>query len=282
MRVRGDQYQGELKVGQKVYSGLYGGRYGIIAKINGTQDPCSIKHLGRGCIVMGGHANIDVVFDEYLSRAIPESIIRGVQWEIMDEYATPDEILSALTEADMHTREKKTQEEQAKNEREKRRESLPSKYPYLQKSNPADKISGYALGAKNIRTELKRAFPSVKFTVRSEGYSGGCSINIGWTDGPSIPSVEKITKKYQEGNFNGMEDIYENDRENVWPDVFGGAKYVFNQRSHSKDFVERVAKKLGYSLKWDEYQRYECIEENYQNVESSRHWLNKELNEKDA
>jgi hypothetical protein len=35
------------------------------------------------------------------------------------------------------------------------------------------KIDGLNAAAKNMRIELKAAFPGVKFTVRSERYSGG-------------------------------------------------------------------------------------------------------------
>ena len=92
------------------------------------------------------------------------------------------------------------------------------------------KYRGHTLGAKNIRIELKKAFPEVKFSVRSESYSGGDHININWTDGPLTDDVEKITGKYQKGDFDGMEDIYNYNHENVWPDVFGGSRYVFENR----------------------------------------------------
>lgn len=98
---------------------------------------------------------------------------------------------------------------------------------------PADcKGGALVAAAKNIRIELKRAFPSVKFSVKSERYSGGDSINVGWIDGPSSAQVDLIVKKYQGGSFNGMEDIYEY-ADSRWNDAFGDAKYVFSQRSYS-------------------------------------------------
>ena len=86
------------------------------------------------------------------------------------------------------------------------------------------------LAAKNIRTELKRGFPGIKFSVTSDVYSGGDSVDVRWYMGPTVKEVEKITGKYQEGSFNGMEDIYEYDSENVWDDLFGGSKYVIENR----------------------------------------------------
>jgi hypothetical protein len=61
--------------------------------------------------------------------------------------------------------------------------------------------------AKLIRTALKRAFPGVTFSVRSKVYSGGSSINVDWTDGPTAKQVEAIAKSYQGGRFDGMIDM---------------------------------------------------------------------------
>ena len=94
------------------------------------------------------------------------------------------------------------------------------------------KVDGLNAAAKNMRLQLKEAFPGVKFSVRSERYSGGDSINVGWQDGPTTEQVESIVKRYQGGNFNGMEDIYEYSAD-AWNDAFGDAKYVFSNRSYS-------------------------------------------------
>jgi hypothetical protein len=92
---------------------------------------------------------------------------------------------------------------------------------------------------------LKRAFPAVKFSVKIE-HRGSGSININWTDGPTTEQVKTVTGKYQEGDFNGMEDIYEYNRA-VWPEVFGGARYVFENRHESADLIAKAAKEYGYN-----------------------------------
>ena len=58
--------------------------------------------------------------------------------------------------------------------------------------------------AKLIRRDLREAFPGVKFSVRSDTYSGGASIDIRWTDGPRTAKVEPITERYQGAGFDGM------------------------------------------------------------------------------
>lgn len=243
-RTRGDQYQGNLKVGQVVHCILYGGKDGVISAIHGTQDPASIKSLGGGCVVMGGRATIDVAFPEYVSRGIPEGIVRGVQWYISNTIETKEVIDSCLEIANEAVDQEKEKQRKEGEEKTNIKVGLPAKYPYLTPKNNG--ISSHALGAKNLRIELKRAFPRIKFSVRSESYSGGDSINVGWTDGPLTEDVEKISNKYQEGSFDGMIDLYEYDHSNVWPDVFGGAKYVFENRHESTELLAKVAKDWGY------------------------------------
>lgn len=246
-RIRGDQYQGNLQVGKKVHCILYGGNDGIISAINGQQDPGSIKSLGGGCIVMGGRATIDVAFPEYVSHAIPESIVRGVQWYIYEAIETKEVIDLCLGIANKAVEVKKQSNIEKGKARDQRRSELPALYPHLISMNGEMKYRGHTLGAKNLRIELKKAFPSVKFSVRSESYSGGDSININWTDGPLTEDVEKISNKYQEGNFDGMADIYNYNHDNVWPDVFGGAKYVMENRHESVVLLTKVAKQWGYA-----------------------------------
>lgn len=102
------------------------------------------------------------------------------------------------------------------------------------------------LAAKNIRTELKRAFPGVKFSITSKSYSGGNSVDIHWTDGPTSKEVEAITSKYQQGSFDGMTDSYDYDSDRCWTDVFGGAKYVQEQRDVTAEAYHAAAVRLGY------------------------------------
>ncbi len=110
-------------------------------------------------------------------------------------------------------------------------------------------MSDHASAAKLIRQELKKAFPLVKFSVTSESYSMGDSVNVSWTNGPNTDKVNEIVKKYQYGHFNGMEDIYENSNNrvdipqtkfvqtrreitnNIWNECFEYSKQYFNDLS---------------------------------------------------
>jgi Zn/Cd-binding protein ZinT len=88
-----------------------------------------------------------------------------------------------------------------------------------------------ARAAQMIRRELKETYPTVKFSVRSQSYSMGDSIDVTYTDGPLSKDVEEITNKYQAGSFNGMEDIYEFDNRNA---DLPQTKYLFVTRNASE------------------------------------------------
>ncbi len=164
--------------------------------------------------------------------------VRGVQWYISDEIASRETINDTIEKARLAKEEGERKRKKAEEDRTQRRAALPAAYPYL--------TPGTSNGAKNIRTELKRAFPAIKFSVTTTRGTG--SIRINWTDGPLAEDVEKITGKYQEGNFDGMNDIYEYDHENVFPDVFGGTRYVFENRHESPELIHKVALGLGYNM----------------------------------
>ena len=102
-------------------------------------------------------------------------------------------------------------------------------------------MSIHAETAKAIRTELKKVFPLIKFTVTSQTYSGGNSVHISWNDGPTSERVGQVVYKYQYGHFNGMEDIYENsNRRDDLPQV----KYVQVRREVSEETKQNIFKNL--------------------------------------
>ncbi|HSH50428.1 MAG TPA: LPD29 domain-containing protein [Bacteroidales bacterium] len=112
------------------------------------------------------------------------------------------------------------------------------------------KKSIHAQCAAAIRKELKKEFTGVKFSVISDSFAGGNSVDISWTDGPTTKMVEKITKKYQYGHFDGMVDMYEysNRREDI-----PQAKYVHTSRDISEktkqEILEIIRKKYGIENK---------------------------------
>jgi hypothetical protein len=228
------QKSATLLVGQYVESILYSRGRGIIYEISGEQTPETVLSIAKhGVFATGGSAMISVAFPSGRSRMIPESIIRGVQWTIFDRIATPAEVENLVAQAIAAEEAAKAEEQRQETNRKNRLAGQLAEFAGWLEPLPGSKKSDHALGAANIRKELKKAFPGVKFKVTSDSFSGGNSIDIRWTAGPTVREVESITAKYQEGSFNGMEDIYENNRANTWPDAFGGAKYVQEHRDMS-------------------------------------------------
>lgn len=98
-----------------------------------------------------------------------------------------------------------------------------------------------ALCSKKIKQDLKNAFPNVKFSVKSDNFSGGNSVDITWIDGVTYDMVEKVVKKYQYGNFDGMTDSYNvNNQDTSIPQVM----FVQCQRSYSNEIIEKTRKAL--------------------------------------
>lgn len=101
-----------------------------------------------------------------------------------------------------------------------------------QKIKNKGKMSNHAAAAAAIKVELSKAYPGIKFSAKSESFSMGDSVHVGWVDGPNEEEVNDIIKKYQYGSFNGMEDMYEytNSRSDL-----PQSKYVSGSRSLSND-----------------------------------------------
>jgi len=118
-------------------------------------------------------------------------------------------------------------------------------------------LSDQAQVAKLIRKELKEKFPGIKFSVRSESFAGGNSVDIDYTDGVPDDEIRKIVNKYEAGSFDGMTDMYNYDYDKTGPT----AKYVMVQRSISPEVWQKTKEEL--AAKYD-------IE-----IENDQAWFNK-------
>lgn len=91
--------------------------------------------------------------------------------------------------------------------------------------------------AKAVKTELKKVFPDIEFTVISDNYSGGHSLEIYYVDGPTTKEIKAITDKYLYGKWNPTIDSYD------FTNQRGGipqAKYIqINRESSESVEIER-------------------------------------------
>lgn len=250
-------------IGQRVHCILYGGRDGTIVNIIGEQQPASVRQIG-GVMLSGGNAEFDIVWDDgTTSKLIPESLLYSVQWRVYDEVYNDIQISSAKANAQIHTVQCQIAKENKEKRQAEERARIRQENRHLEQGN--DCWSG-KLAAVNIRKELKKAFPKIKFSVRKTHYG---SLNIGWTNGPKTAEVSKITNKYLDGHFNGMEDIYKSNDNNVWPSVFGGAKYIFHNRGHSDAVISQAIQSVW--TKWADDEPMPTVEDYHQGRTYSIH-----------
>lgn len=93
--------------------------------------------------------------------------------------------------------------------------------------------------AKLIKQDLKTAWPTVKFSVRTGRGAGVSAVDVYWTDGPTEKQVEAVVGKYEAGHFNGMIDMYEYDKDPYTVDGYDvTVRYVICQRTISADTCE--------------------------------------------
>lgn len=134
-----------------------------------------------------------------------------------------------------------------------------------------------AATAKLVRLALKKAFPGEKFSVRSDTYANGASIDISWVDGPTQSAVDEVGRQFCGARFDGMVDLKVYTEHWLMPDgsvaiahspgtngsfteivgdppsgdavlVSFGADYVFAHRKLSAEFTEKVLRKFEAKL----------------------------------
>ena len=136
--------------------------------------------------------------------------------------------------------------------------------------------------ASIIKQFVKRFFPDIKVWSKSQTYSGGSSVDVSLSnlDGSEIhqniyEQISEFSNKFKGGSFNGMEDIYEYNNNDVLTD--NGTKldyfpsYVFCKNAPQWGSVE-------YWI--NEYNNFKVMtpeNPNYQNymnmVEKAGGWL---------
>lgn len=257
-----------IQVGQKVYSGLYGGRYGVVYAIRGEQHPETVGTMA-GVLSYGGNAEFDIVSTNGTeTRRLPESILHGTQWSIYDEVVSEDEIRTMREFAASETTRKQAEIEQKAKAFKAAVDALRSdpQYSNLQQTGEGESMYSAKLAAINIRRELKASFPGVKFSVKTDHYT---EVRITWLDGPTSGQVRAMVDKYSGGFFDGMADSYES-RDTPWTTVFSSANYVNVSRGHSVEAVtkaaEAVAKSHAYPLVH--------VEANSDGTGHAKKWLN--------
>jgi|SRR5471030_216498 len=228
----------KIVVGTVVSTSLYGLGRGVVYHIYGEQMPETVKQLGGGIVMAGGHAEFDIVHDcGKFSKRLPECILRGMQWEVLDDIADAEEIQNLCTRAEKREADEKREKEEltARFNADVERLKTAPEYAHLEQGE----CSSGKLAAKNIRRELKQ-FKGVKFSVRNPHYG---SVDVCWEDGPAVEKVNAIIKKYKDGYFDPMQDMYTYVAD-PFNDVFGAVKYPDAHRTYSDAMVDKAIAKI--------------------------------------
>ncbi|MGK0688659.1 LPD29 domain-containing protein [Serratia marcescens] len=227
-----------LKVGQAVYTNLYGYGRGVIFGVHGEPLPENVINFPGNEMVHGERIDLDIVFHcGKILRKVSESILLGVQWKICDDVCTPselDEILSAALQEE-HRNEKAKKDMKEVFEAEVQRLKFLPDFSHLKKVEN-NNSSVAAVVSSNIRLLLKKNFSGVKFFVKKVSYN---SISVRWIDGPTCDKVEEITRKFKSGYFNSMEDVYEYN-ESPFNVVYGGINFISIDRDYSDELIEKA------------------------------------------
>ena len=101
--------------------------------------------------------------------------------------------------------------------------------------------------SRELKKELRNKFKGVKFSVRS----GSGSINVSWTDFPTVEAVQEIANKYESVRY----DEYTGEI------LCGGNTFVFTNNSWSDEMKKSIKENLiiKYGIKFYN----ECIENSY-------------------
>lgn len=98
--------------------------------------------------------------------------------------------------------------------------------------------------AKHLRGVLGQRFPAQKFSVRSKSYSGGSSITIHWTDGPTRGAVEAAVNPFEGAGFDASQDLQYSKNVTV-----NGKKvltsFIFCERALSAGALAKVVAAVG-------------------------------------
>lgn len=118
--------------------------------------------------------------------------------------------------------------------------------------------------AKKIREELKKAFPGVKFSVRSSSYTGGSSISVKWANFPTVKAVEEVARKYKEVSY----DEYSGEI------LSGGNRFVFCSNEWDAETTAQIETRMPQNITKNDYSYYHwfnnAAEEMYEEMAAAK------------
>lgn len=214
-----------LQIGQRVHCILYGGRDGIVTAIHGDQHRGNVSRNIGGVIFTGGACRLDIIWDDgSQSPSTPEAIIHSVQWRILDEVVSADEVARHIALAATYkAQQQAAKEAEAQRKAEADAQALAAGTAMGLMPEAEFRAAGKRghAAVHNLRTELKKA--GIKARVTADGYN---CLRVNDVAPEQREQAKAIGHKYKAGHFDGMTDCYEYSS-TAWGRVFGDVQYVF-------------------------------------------------------
>ena len=187
-----------------------------------------------------------VAAHQAIGEAVGWKITRDNYKAIVESYEKARAVIPLPVKDNRTTPEQRAEREKARLEADAKREQegrerklkvdaevarLKAKYPWAKGEDCG--LSSQARAAANLKEQLRRTFPGIQFSVKSESFSMGDSVSCRWSMGPRDKEVNAIAKQFQYGSFDGMQDMYVSDssvERKAHAIVLGESKYVNTDR----------------------------------------------------
>ena len=212
-------------------------------------------------------------------RPISKKFGIGFYYDESGVLVDDETIAKSLERAKVMAQFRKDVAERKAKESEDKTERLKRDYSYLKR---VDNKYDHKICGENIRTELKRNFPTTKFSVRYKSFSGGDEYSITWQDGPTTKQVDAIVDKYgdMKPDAYSMGDYWDC-VPSEFNHLYGSVGYVMTSRTISADALNKTKEKFA-DVTEDNMQTYpygiegaNSYAHNYahRSVDDMMHWL---------
>lgn len=212
-----------------------------------TDDPNDVSEFD-----LGAYFSPITRYEETI-RPISQQFGIGLYYDESGEIVSEEVIEKSLLRAQNIEALKKSVEERKKKQAEETRARLLKEYDYLQRAK--DRYDRKVVGG-NIRAELARNFPGIKFSVRYKSFSGNNEYRISWVDGPTKNQVEKIVDKYSDMRPDplSMGDYWDS-CPTIFNELYGSVGYIITDRDAGSDFEQKMLAKYP-GLTEDNFRQY--------------------------
>jgi hypothetical protein len=169
---------------------------------------------------------------ESYSRPIEKKFGIGFYYSLSETPFTKDEVSEALQRADATIKRQAQAEQDQRDADVKEIAELPAMFPYL---TPLTDRHSQKETKANLVAMLKHKFPKVKFSVKKRNYD---SYYVTWVDGPAVEQIKDVGRMFESHETDETGDYRDYNPSN-FNRVFGGFKYVFEERDYS-EAIERM------------------------------------------